>query len=290
MKKNTLIKNITIVLFLLPWIVGFLFLYLQPLINSMYYSLCDYNVISKPEFVGFKNYINLFTNDDVFIKALSNTLYMIFIGLSIDTVFTIFIAILLSDKRIKGASFYRVVFYLPTLIPLVISSILWIWILNPDTGIVNGIFRFFNLRGPGWFSSPFWAKPGFILMLIWGSGKAIIILLAGINNIPITYYEAAQLDGAGYWQKHLHITVPVLRPVIIFNILTSLIAIFQSFAESLIITNGGPNGATIFYSLFLYKNAFQYFKMGYASAMSCIMLVIAMLFVVILFRKPKGEK
>lgn len=288
MKQQTR-KTATALAFISPWIIGFLAFSLIPLINSAYYSLCDYDALHGASFIGLENYRELFFHDMNFRKSLSNTLYMIFIGLPIVTVVTLFIAIILNDSQIRGLSVFRVVFFIPTLIPLVVSSILWIWILQPDSGLVNSIFRIFGLQGPGWFASPQWAKPAFILMMIWGAGRQIILLLAGLKDIPESLYEAASLDGANYAQKHIHISVPLLKPVILFNVITGLIATFQSFAESMIITDGGPDGATLFYSLYLYRNAFQYFKMGYASAMSCILLVISLAFVLILFRRSNRE-
>jgi multiple sugar transport system permease protein len=173
---------------------------------------------------------------------------------------------------------------LPTLVPFVILSILWIWVLQPDSGVVNTILRYFGISGPGWFSSPTWAKPAFILMGLWGAGGSIIIYLAGLQGIPESLYEAASLDGASSLQKVFRITIPLLKPVILFNVITGIIGTFQSFAESFIITNGGPDGSTMFYSLYLYQNAFQYSKMGYASAMAWILLIIALAFTLILFR------
>jgi multiple sugar transport system permease protein len=283
MNKNR--KNlINGLLFVSPWIIGFLFFTGYPLICSLYYSLTDYDIINSPVFVGLDNYKMLFTGDNLFYKVLKNTMYMIFIGLSIITVATIFISILLNNKKIKGMAFYRVVFFLPTLVPFVILSILWIWVLQPDTGIVNTVLRFFGIEGPGWFSSPVWAKPAFILMGLWGAGGMIIIYLAGLQGIPESLYEAAAIDGAGSMRKMYHITLPMLRPVILFNVITGIISTFQSFAESFIITNGGPDGSTTFYSLYLYQNAFQYSKMGYASAMAWVLLVIALAFTLILFK------
>ncbi|MCL6625291.1 carbohydrate ABC transporter permease [Alicyclobacillus shizuokensis] len=262
-------------LFISPWIVGFVVFTAYPVFASLYYSLTDYSMIGTPRFVGLQNYVNLFS-DKVFLTSLANTLYMVVIGLSFITVSTVTIAILLNNRRIKGLSFFRVVFFLPTLVPTVVLSVLWIWILEPDTGLINSILHLFGIPGPGWLASPAWAKPSFILMALWGAGNMIIIYLAGLQDISPALYEAASLDGANAWQKAVHITVPMLRPVIVFNVITGLIGTFQSFAEAFIMTNGGPNNATLFYSLYLYENAFQYFKIGYASAMAWILLIIVL--------------
>ncbi|WP_169082561.1 carbohydrate ABC transporter permease [Paenibacillus sp. PL91] len=271
-------------LFISPWIVGFLCFTAYPLISSFYYSLTDYDIINQPVFVGLENYKTLFTGDDLFYKVLKNTLYMVFVGISVITLCTIFISILLNNKKIKGMAFFRVVFFLPTLVPFVILSILWVWVLQPDSGVVNTILGWVGIEGPGWFSSPAWAKPSFILMGLWGAGGSIIIYLAGLQGIPESLYEAASIDGANSMQKVFSVTLPMLRPVILFNVITGIIGTFQSFAETFIITQGGPNGSTMFYSLYLYQNAFQYAKMGYASAMAWVLLLIALTFTLILFK------
>jgi multiple sugar transport system permease protein len=271
-------------LFISPWIVGFLCFTAYPLISSFYYSLTDYDIINQPVFVGLENYKTLFTGDDLFYKVLKNTLYMVFVGITVITICTIFISILLNNKKVKGMAFFRVVFFLPTLVPFVILSILWVWVLQPDSGVVNTILGWLGIEGPGWFSSPTWAKPSFILMGLWGAGGSIIIYLAGLQGIPESLYEAASIDGANSVQKIFSVTLPMLRPVILFNVITGIIGTFQSFAETFIITQGGPNGSTMFYSLYLYQNAFQYAKMGYASAMAWVLLLIALTFTLILFK------
>ncbi|OBZ12610.1 MULTISPECIES: carbohydrate ABC transporter permease [Bacillales] len=271
-------------LFISPWIVGFLCFTAYPLISSFYYSLTDYDIINQPVFVGLENYKTLFTGDDLFYKVLKNTLYMVFVGITVITICTIFISILLNNKKVKGMAFFRVVFFLPTLVPFVILSILWVWVLQPDSGVVNTILGWFGIDGPGWFSSPTWSKPSFILMGLWGAGGSIIIYLAGLQGIPESLYEAASIDGANSMQKIFSVTLPMLRPVILFNVITGIIGTFQSFAETFIITQGGPNGSTMFYSLYLYQNAFQYAKMGYASAMAWVLLLIALTFTLILFK------
>ncbi len=274
-------------LFISPWIVGFLMFTAYPMFSSLYYSLTEYNLISEPKFVGLDNYKKLIFNDDLFYTVLGNTLYMIFIGLTITTITTIFIAIILNTKGIKGISFFRIVFFIPTLVPFVVLAILWIWVLQPESGVVNSILGIFGINGPGWFASPTWAKPGFIIMAIWMSGNMILIYLAALGDIPKSLYEAASIDGANVFQKVFHITLPGLRPAILFNCITGMIGVFQSFAEAFIITNGGPNNSTLFYSLYLYRNAFQYFEMGYASAQAWILLVIALVMTMTFFKLSK---
>ena len=283
-KRKNLLKGI---LFISPWIIGFLVFTAYPLLSSLYYSFTEYNVISPPTFVGLDNYKQLLFHDNLFYKVLWNTLYLVIFGMALTTIVAIFIAALLNNKKIKGMSFFRVVFFLPTLVPLVILAILWIWVLQPDNGILNTVLGFFGISGPGWFASPTWAKPAFILMMIWGSGRMIIIYLAGMQGISESLYEASVIDGAGPFQKFFHITLPMLKPVILFNVITGVIGVLQQFAEAFIITNGGPNGSTTFYALYLYQNAFLYSKMGYASAMGWILFVIALAIMMTLFKLTK---
>lgn len=282
--KQSSRNSLSALMFIAPWIIGFGVFMAYPLASAFYYSLTRYDVIKGAKFIGFDNYAKLLFHDSTFGVSLANTLYMIFIGLTITTVVTLGISILLDDRRLKGLSFFRVVFFIPTLVPLVILSILWIWLLQPDSGVLNSLLATLGIQGPGWFSSPQWAKPAFILMMIWGAGNMIILYLAGLKDVPRSLYEAADLDGASYLQRILHITLPMLRPVVLFNVVTGIIGILQTFAQPFIITNGGPEDATLFYSLYLYRSAFQYFKMGYASAMAWILLLIALLFVIVLFR------
>lgn len=204
-------------LFISPWIIGFLVFTLYPVCSSFYYSLSDYNMISNPQFVGLANYTALF-QDPTFLTALGNTVYMVVIGMTMITVATVTIAILLNNKRLKGMSVFRVVFFLPTLVPTVVLSVLWIWILDPQSGVVNTLLGYVGIRGPGWLADPHWTKPAFILMCLWGSGNAIIIYLAGLQDISPSLYEAASLDGANALQKAWYITIPMLRPVIVFKL------------------------------------------------------------------------
>lgn len=278
-KKETL----TAMVFIAPWILGFLIFTLYPICSSLYYSMTDYNVLNKPTFVGLDNYINLL-KDKVYLTSLLNTLYMILIGGTITILVSLIVSIILDNKKLRGTSTFRVVFFMPTLIPTVIACVLWIWVLQPSTGIVNKLLGYIGITGPGWIASPMWAKPAMVLMMIWACGNIIIVNMAGLQDIPASLYESASIDGANYFQKIKSITIPMLRPVILYNVVTLIIGVFQWFAEPLIITEGGPNNSTLFYSLYLYQNAFQFFKMGYASAMAWIMLIIALALIMVLFK------
>ena len=270
-------------LFVLPWIIGFLVFTLYPIGSSLYYSLCNYKVVGAPKFIGLQNYQNLL-KDRIFIQACKNTAYMILLGVPITTFCAIAVSIMLNNKKLRGTSWMRVVFFIPTLVPTVVGCLLWIWVMQPESGLVNTFLGYFGIKGPGWLSSPTWAKPAFILMMIWTCGNAIIIYLAGLQDISPALYDAAEVDGASFFQQAIHISVPLLRPTILYNMVTLIIGVFQWFTEPYIMTEGGPSNATMFYSLYLYNNAFRFFKMGYASAQAWIMLLVAMVVIVIMFK------
>lgn len=272
--------------FIAPWVVGLIAFTLYPIGMSLYYSLTEYKVISAPKFVGFENYINLF-KDNVFLKALWNTSYIVVLGVPLTLLAAFSAAVLLNAKELRRFMFFRVVFFLPTLIPLIINCILWIWLLNSENGLINSLLGVFGIKGPSWLGSPVWARPALILMMVWGCGGTIIIFLAGMQDISESLYEAASLEGASFLQKTLHITVPMLSPVILYNAVTLVIAVLQWFAEPFVMTEGGPDNATMFYSLYLYRNAFQFFKMGYASAMAWVLLLIALGIIYLLFKGMK---
>ncbi|HET6451386.1 MAG TPA: sugar ABC transporter permease [Spirochaetia bacterium] len=274
-------------LFISPWIIGFLVFTAYPIASSLYYSLTQYNVVDPPKFRGLGNYIDLLTTDTVFRASLYATLYMVVFGTIVITVATLAIAIILSNRRIRGLSFFRVIFFIPTLVPLVILCILWVWMLQPQTGLINTFLSYAGIKGPGWLADPHLARPAFIMMFLWTSGGAVIIYLAALQDIPQSLYEVAAIDGATFFHRTFRITIPLISPVILFNVITYVIGIFQSFAESFIITQGGPNQATLFYSLYLYQNAFQYFKMGLASAMAWILLIIALFLIALLLGLEK---
>lgn len=272
-------------LFITPWIFGFLVFTLYPIASSLYYSLCSYSVIKAPVFIGLGNYKSLL-HDDVFLKAVGNTVYMICLGVPITTFVAVGVSVMLNNKDLNEGytGVIRVLFFLPTLIPTVVACLLWIWVMQPDSGIINQLLGYIGIKGPGWLSSPTWSKPAFILMMIWTCGNAIIIYLAGLQDISESLYEAAELDGAGFIKKTIYVTIPLMRSTILYNVVTLIIGVLQWFAEPYIITSGGPDNSTMFYSLYLYNNAFSYFKMGYASAQAWIMLIFALIIILILFK------
>jgi len=270
-------------LFALPWFIGFFFFTLYPIVASIYYSFCEYNVLMPPKWTGFNNFIALFTQDHLFWISLYNTIYYTIFSLPIRIGIGVAIALFLNLK-VKGMAVYRTIYYLPTIVPVVASSILWMWILNPQYGLLNALLEKVGISGPGWIADPKWSKPALILMSWWGVGGEVLIYLAALQDVPQQLYEAAELDGANWWQKTRHITIPMITPAIFFNLVMGLIGSFQYFTQAYIMTNGGPVNSTLFYSLYLYRNAFVYFKMGYASSMAWLLGVLILACTLLVFK------
>jgi multiple sugar transport system permease protein len=269
-----------------PWIVGFLAFIAYPAAASLYYSLTDFNLLSRPEWVGFANYRQLLLDDDDFKRSLGNTIYITAVGVPAQLLFAFATALLL-DLRIRGQSIARTIYVLPSVMPTVAATILWLWLLNPELGPINYLLTTLRLPSPGWFADPTWAKPSIILMTLWGIGSTTVIYLAGLQNVPRELYEAAEIDGAGPVAKLRHITVPLLSPITLFNLVTGVIWSLQFFTPAFVIGNGAtgdPQGSLLFYALYLYANAFRYLKMGYASAMAWILFVVTIAVTVALIR------
>ncbi len=268
--------------FISPWLVGLLALQVYPFFASLYYSLRSTTLLSPGHYIGLQNYRDLW-NDPLFWQSLRNTFYYTSCSIVIGTVVSISLAMLL-NQRVRGMSLYRVLFYLPSIVPLAAVSVIWIWILHPTYGVVNYALGKVGLPTVGWFSDPTWAMPGLIVVSLWGLGNAMIIYLAGLQDVPNDLYEAAQLDGANAWQRTVNITLPLLSPVILFNVIVGLIGGFQYFVEPFVITQGGPADSTLTYGLYLYDNAFTYFRMGYAAAMAWVLFVIIMVITAVLLK------
>lgn len=272
------------VLFASPWIVGFLGFTVFPVIASAYYSLHVYTTFGQPlQWVGFANYHQLIFEDELFWKSLGNTLFMVGLGVPFHILLAVILALFLNLK-LKGVALYRTIFYLPTIVPVVATSVLWLWVFNPEYGLINAFLEMVGIRGPGWLTTPELAKPALILMGSWGIGGTIVIFLAGLQDIPESLVEAATLDGAGVLDRVRHITLPLLSPVILFNLVMGVIGNFQVFTQAFIMTNGGPLDATRFYALYLYENAFRYFKMPYASAMAWLLFLVVLAATLLIFR------
>ncbi len=267
-----------------PWIIGLIVFYIYPIAASFYYSFTEYKTLTPAEWIGLRNYITLIREDPLFRLSLYNTLYYVVLEVPLSILVGICFALALNTKVI-GAPIYRTIYFLPTLVPSVAAAVLWMWILNPQYGLINSMLYKLGINGPGWIADPKWSKPSIILMGIWGGvGRPVVIYLASLQDIPQQLYEAAEIDGANVWAKVRWITLPMLTPVILFNTIMGLIGAFQMFTQPFIMTDGGPANSTLFYTLYLYRNAFRYFKMGYASAMAWILFLLIFLLTVLVFR------
>jgi multiple sugar transport system permease protein len=272
-------------LFVLPWLLGFVIWTAGPMLASIGIAFMKWEVIKPPEFVGFQNFVDLF-QDPLFLICLYNTAFYTFIGVPLQLLVALLTALLLNTK-VRGIALYRTVYYLPSVTPVVASAMLWLWIFNPEFGLANAFLDKLGLPTQLWLLDPNLAKPAFVLMSLWGVGGAMVIFLAGLQGVPTELYEAASIDGASTLQGFWNITLPLLTPVIFFNLLIGLIESFQIFSSAFIMTDGGPQNRTLFYVLYLYRNGFQYFQMGYASALAWVLFVIILIFTIIQFRMSK---
>lgn len=270
-------------LFASPWILGFLIFNLIPMASSLYLSLTNYSVLMPTKFIGITNYANMI-QDEYLGTSIFNTIYYVLLAVPLGTLTALIIALLLNNKDLKGREYYRAAFYVPSVMPIVALSILWIWLLQPRFGLINMFLGLVGIQGPNWLGDPNWVKIGFVLMSLTGVGSNMVILLAALQGVPTQLYEAADLDGADWWLKFLNITIPLISPAIFFTLVIGFIGSFQVFTQAYIMTDGAPANASLFYNLYLYRNAFLYFKMGYASALAWLLFVIIVVFTIIQFR------
>jgi multiple sugar transport system permease protein len=274
--------------FVSPAITGFLAFAAWPIVQSLYYSFTDYNVLQVPDFIAFDNYRDL-AGDRLFRTAMLNTLYMVVIGLPFHLLFDFLMALLLATQ-IRGLSIYRTIFYLPSITPVVAAAIVWLWIFNGQYGVLNTVLGWFGVPRIGWLTDPDFTKPSLIFMGLWFGGNTILIYLAGLRDVPASLLEAADLDGASALQKTWNVTLPMISPVIFYTLIINVIGYFQYFTEAWVLTAtrdgaaGGPLNSMLFYAMYLYQMAFQQFKMGYASAMAWVLFAIVLVATAVLFR------
>ncbi|HEY7088051.1 MAG TPA: sugar ABC transporter permease [Tepidisphaeraceae bacterium] len=271
--------------FLSPWLVGFLVFTLLPIVLSFYYSLCDYSVLQRPMYIGLDNYREL-VNDGVFWLSLKNSLYYGAMALPAGLIVSLGLAMLLNVKM-PGQAIFRTIIFIPSLVPIVASAMLWMWLFNSRLGLINTLLEKVGIPGPNWLTDSRIAMPSLALMSLWGVGNAMVIYLAGLQDVPKELYEAAEIDGAGVWGRMWNVTLPMLSPVIFFNLIMSIIGVLQNFDAPYIMTGGGPTRATYFMALYLRDCAFLYLRMGFASAMAWIMLVIVLILTGIAFWSSK---
>jgi len=271
-------------IFISPWLLGFLMFVVIPIIASLYLSFTNYELFkSGTSWVGLKNYMELLTQDRLFWKSLYNTIYFTVFSVPLGIAVALVLALLL-NRKLFGITIYRTIFYLPAVTSGVALSLLWVWLFEPNYGLINVILGKIGVQGPGWISDPLWAKPALILMSLWGIGGIMVILLAGLQGVPEQLYEAAELDGANWWQKFVHVTFPMISPVIFFNLIMGVIGAFQYFTQAYVMTGGGPVDSTLFYVLYLFRQGFLLLRMGYASAMAWILLIITLVLTIVQFK------
>ncbi|MCL5072883.1 MAG: sugar ABC transporter permease [Actinobacteria bacterium] len=269
--------------FIFPWLLGFLIFTLGPILASIYFSLTDWDLFSLPKFIGFANYIKLVTEDKIFWKTVYNTFYYAIIAIPMNIAISLALAYLLYHNM-RGMRFYRTIFYLPAIVPTVASSMLFIWLLAPNTGLINRFLALFGIKGPAWLLDPQWVKMSFVFMEIWAVGFSMVLILSAMKGVPLEIYEAASLDGANRARQFFNITIPMITPVIFFNLVMGIIRCLQVFSQVYIMTKGGPNNASNMIVPYLFDNAFKFYRMGYASSIAWILFVIIILITLLILR------
>ena len=280
-------KKLFITIFLFPWIIGFIGYGIYPIIISFYYSLCHYDVLQLPMFIGFNNYYYILFKDSYFWKSITNTFIYTLFRVPTNIILSLILAILINQVS-KGSSIFRTAYFIPSLVSGVALSVIWMWIFNPQIGLFNILLKFFGISGPIWLQDPNWSKPALVIMSFWSvGGGRMLIFLAGLRNIPPKLYEAFRLDGGNSFQSFFHITLPMISPIIFLWSIIEVIASMQVFTEAFIMTKGGPLDSTLFYNLYLYNKAFQDFNMGYASALAWLLLIITFAITAFQFKLSK---
>ena len=275
------------ILFMMPWFIGFIIFGLYPMIMSGYYSLCRYDVLRIPQFIGFGNYQKLIFEDPYFWTSISNTLIYTVLRVPLCIAGSLLLAVLVNNA-VKGVKFFRTIYFIPSIVTGVVLSVVWLWMFNPQFGLINSFLAYMGIPGPLWLLDPNWSKPSMVLMSIWSiGGGRMLVFLAALQGIPKHLYEAVDIDGGGWWAKFRNVTIPMLSPVIFLWSVLEIIFSLQVFVEAYIMTQGGPLNSTMFYNLYLYNKAFNDFEMGYASALAWLLLVISLIITVIQFRLSK---
>jgi len=266
-------------LFVSPFIIGFVVFMLGPMLFSFYGSFTNYNLTSQMDFIGFDNFVRMFTQDELFWTSLYNTAYYVVFNVPLTAVGSILLAVLL-NRRIRGISIFRTIFYLPAVLSGVAVYVLWMQLLSPSSGLVNSLLALIGIEGPAWLFDPNWTKPALILMRLWSVGGSMLLYLATLQNVPKQLYESAEIDGANAFQRFKNITLPMITPIIFYDIVTSTIGAFQIFQEAYVMTESGtagPANSLLFYNFHMWNQAFVAFDMGYAMAMSMVLFIIVLL-------------
>ena len=274
--------------FLSPWILGLIFFTGGPIIASLILEFCDWDLITAPKLVGFGNFIKMFS-DSRFLASMGNTFYYTLFSVPLGIVGSVMVALLMNQKW-KTVRLLRTIYYLPSVTAGVASAIIWMWLLNPDFGLINYGLSLLGIKGPMWMADEVWSKPAIVIMSLWGVGGNMIIYLAGLQGIPRQLYEAADIDGAGMFDKFRFVTLPMLTPVIFFNLIMSIVASFQIFTQVYVMTGGqgGPADSTLVMVLYIYQQAFKFHNMGYASAIAWMLFIIILVFTLLQFKVAGG--
>ena len=266
-----------------PWIIGFVIFTAGPMIASLWLAGTSWDLLTPPQWVGLANFQTMLWEDELPLHAMRITVLYAVMALPLHLFFGVSLAMLLNTK-IRGLAILRTIYYLPAILAGVAVALLWRWIFSPDFGLLNLALSQIGIQGPAWLSDRTWVLPSFVLMSLWGVGGSMVIYLAGLQGIPTDLYEAADMDGANWFRRIINITLPMLSPVIFFQLIMGIIHAMQIFTQAFIMTNGGPANASLFYMLYLYRQAFQYFNMGYASALAWVLFVCILLLTLLIFR------
>ena len=285
-------------LFILPWVLSILIFTAYPTVASFVFSFAKYNVLQRPRFIGLTNYVYMFTRDTRLATAVYNSIYYTFLSVPLGLASSLALAVLL-NARVRFVGLFRTIYYMPSLVPPVAGTLLWMLIMDPRQGLLNEVLHFFGLPRLGWFSDPQWSKPALLIMSFWGIGSGTLIFLASLKEVPHELIEAATMDGAGSWRRFWGVTIPMISPVILFNLVMAILGSFQVFTSAYVagsgsggsLAGGGPSGTAggpldslLMYMVYLYAQAFRYFEMGYASAMAVVLFLVIMAATLLIFR------
>lgn len=269
-----------------PFLIGFVFLTAIPMIASFVISFSEWDMLSNPEWIGFDNYKKLLFEDALALHSLNITILFTIVSIPLNILFGLALAMLLNTS-IRGLAIFRTIYYLPAILSGVAVALMWRWIFSTEFGLLNALLDIIGIEGPAWLTDRIWVLPSFVIMRLWSVGGGMIIYLAGLQSIPTNLYEAASIDGANWWHKTRFITLPLLSPTIFFQLIVGFIFSMQIFTEAFIMTNGGPADASLFFLLYLYRQAFQYFDMGYASALAWVLFVVILFLTIVMFKTSR---
>jgi multiple sugar transport system permease protein len=275
-------RTVTGYLFIMPFILGFLIWFLLPALVAGWLTFFDWNMIRDPIYIGLENFKEIF-RDKLFLQSLKVTVYYTLVSVPVTLILGFLVALLLNTK-VRGMSVFRTIYYLPSIVPAVANAVLWSFVFNTEFGLLNAFLRALGLKKIMWLQDPKWAMPALIIMSLWSLGGGMVIYLAGLQGIPESLYEAASIDGAGRWAKLRHVTIPLISPVMFFNLIMGVIGSFQVFTVGFLVTAGGPQNATLFYVLYTYRTGIQYFDMGYAAVLAWILFFIILALTLLIFR------